>query len=175
MQATRHKKIRYAFIAVLAAVATILLLWGTRNAFLHIQYKCPNQDYFANDTYSEIFHITYPSTFKTASKLMKQVDEAFSFIGTGFEAEKRFGELSRYSALIESYPNVACEEHRINFIASSFHNNTGYLWFSYYNRLYDNNHSSISGSGSLMGKCLVRLTLNNVNAEWIVENIEEHP
>lgn len=168
------KTIRHALTPVLAIVASILLLWGLRCVFLHIQYNL-NQDYYGTETYAEIFHFTSPVVHQTSSKLMKQVDEAFSFIGTDSEASIRFGQLSRYSTRTEIYPTVTNEKHSISFLSSSLQDDTGYLWFSYYNRRFDNNQSSVSGSGSLFQKCLVRLTLRKVDATWIVEAIQEHP
>lgn len=167
-------KIRYALMTVGSIIASILLLWGLRCAFLHLQYQNPNQDYFGT-AYCEIFFVTSPSAYQTSSQLMEQVDEAFSFIGTGSQATSRLGTLSRYSTLIESYPTATSEKHSVSFLASSLKETRGYLWFSYYNGRFDNNQDTIGGSGSLFKPCLVRLSLRKVNTEWIVEDIKEHP
>lgn len=152
--------------------ACILLafgIFGIRTLMLHAQYKFPNQAYFG-ENYKEIFYPTSPSDWKIANALMKDIDNAFSFVGSADAAKEKYGVLSRYSIDCEENEKLT-EEHKLKFITADFEDNAGYIWIEYSQKAYEDNGDLERGSQGI----LVRMTAEKKNDNWVITGCREHP
>ncbi len=174
MKVKKKKNTRFINIFFACVLTIPILIYGAWCTYLHLQFS-PEENYFGKQTYREIFQITSLPDRKIALSLMGQIDDAFAFIGASKISESSFGALSNFSTDTNNFPQATCEEHHIKLISASFNDDQGYLWFAYFNRVYNESHMLLAGAGTPQQMVLVRLCLVNTNGQWKVTDFREHP
>ena len=161
----KKKITKYIYLLLVVFVVII----GIRALWLHSNYAIPNQDYFGKQYY-EIFYITGISDRLTANQVIKEVEKAFSFVGTESEAEEKFWKLSNY-CVIKTTDEELKVENDIKLISANFSGDKGYLWFAYSQEVRNDSGELKSGSSNI----LARATLEKVNDKWVFTDYLEHP
>ena len=153
-------------ISVIVAFVLFVSIFG-RGIYFYGKYFVPNQEYFGSQ-YNEILNIISFQDKKQANKIMKTVDDAFSFIGNKEDAESRFGELSRYCV---TEADFVIEEHDLKLVTADFDEDKGYLWFVYNQEAFDGNNQTTHGAKDV----LVRASVTKTDDGWLVVDTKEQP
>jgi len=159
-------KKKMVLISIIAVIIIIVCIFG-RGVYFYGKYSVPNAKYFGSQ-YKEIIHIMSTQDKKQAKEIMEIVDGAFSFMGNKEDADKSYGELSRYCI---TEKDAVKEKHDLKLITADFDKEKGYLWFVYTQEALDSNNQTTSGSWDI----LVRATLNKTDDGWSVVDTKEHP
>ncbi len=163
---TMKKNIKTA-LSIILIFSLVLTCIFAKGIYYYIKCTIPNKSYF-NEQYIEVLHPMSFEDRKKANKIMKMIEDAFSFIGNQNEAEKKFQELNRFCITRE---DAVLENHDLKLITADFKENEGYLWFVYNHMAFNADNQLVYGSHNIM----VRATLKKTDDCWIVIETKEHP
>lgn len=161
------KKFKTILICIIVLLFVSVCLPFLKGVYYYF-YNSGEKDYYG-ENYNEILHIASLNDRYMSSKVLKQIDDAFSFIGTKDEADEKFGVLGRYT--VDSSRAVS-EEHDLKFITANLYDESGYIWVSYSQEIFDDNGNSVGGSWNVLSRMYLSRRGKDI---WAVVNIWEHP
>ena len=154
-------------LSIILIFSLVLICIFSKGIYYYIKYTIPNKSYF-NEQYIEVLHPMSFEDRKKANRIMKTIEDAFSYIGNKIEAEKKFQKLNRFCIIGE---DAVSERHDLKLITADFKENEGYLWFVYNHMAFNADNQLVYGSHNI----IVRVTLEKTDDCWTVIETKEHP
>ena len=169
----RKKVYRVAAIisAVIIALGVLIHIFPVYR-IIHIGHMAMG-NYYSNEQIAKALYIGSASDRREAQAVLRLADKAFMDVrSTRAENEEEYGLLSRYATHIDSYGDVAFNEHSLELWSAHLGENEGWIWVFYSSETFRHDGSTTNGSWRIPSLWKVE---KNDTGEWVVVQIREHP